>query len=417
MKIKILIISVILICFSSHSHAQRMGIAAIVNNDIITHSDVEGRVQLGLRASNIKDSEESRKKIEAQALNSLIEEQLRLQEAKRLNIEIPQEDIQKAIDNIANQNKVDPQKFKEILGQSFGALPSLERQIRSQLSWTQVIRQRLRPQVNVTEADIDNFIADLNKHEGKSEYNLAEIFLKVNDDGENAKQKALAQDLVKQIRAGASFPGIARQFSQGSEARNGGAIGWVLEGILDPALDQAIKTMTPQSVSEPIRSDFGYHILLLRDQRTVNTSGAAITEVQIKQTIIPLLPEANDTDIAEAEATAKSLQQKTKGCDAMDNLITAQNSPMTKDLGFINEQQLPAFVKNAIQNLANGQLSEPVRVSEGYLLVMVCDRRQKNTDNELRDQIANKIGMDRLERLQQRYVRDLKATAYIDIKN
>ena len=420
MKIKTLT-SILLIAFllflPSSGKAQRMGIAAIVNNDIITYSDVAGRVQLGLKASNIKDTPETRQKLEAQALNNLIGEQLRLQEAKRLNISVPDKDIESAIDNIAHQNKVDPQKFREILKQSSGALSSLKQQIKSQISWTQVVRKRLRPQVNVTEADIDNFISDLNKHEGKSEYNLAEILLLVNNDDEDKEKLALANDLVKQLRGGASFPGIARQFSQGKEARNGGAIGWVLEGSLMPPLDEALKTMTKGALSDPIKTDFGYHILLLRDKRVVSTKAPKISKIHLKQVLIPISPSADEKEIALAHAKAKSLQAETTSCTAMDQLIAQQSNTMSKDVGLISTNQLPPIVLKTINGLPDEKMSEPLRAKEGFLVMMICGREESASDDQMRDQIANKIGAERLDRLQQRYVRDLRATAYIDIKN
>lgn len=419
MKIKTLIILIALsfLMIPSLSLAQRMGIAAVVNDDIITHSDVEGRVQLGLRASNLKDTKENRSKLELQALNTLIEEQLRLQEAKRLNLDVQQEDIEKAIDNIAAQNKVDGSKFRNVLKKTQGTLPSLKRQIESQMAWTQVVRSRLRPQVNVTEADIDGFIADLDKHEGKSEYNIAEIVLFVNGDAEDGTKKALATDLVKQLKSGASFSGIARQFSQGREARNGGAIGWVLEDVLDPQLSDTIKKMPAGSISQPVKTDLGYHVILLRNKRIVSTKTKAANKVHIKQALIPLSETATDQEITIAQTKAETLQSQTSDCDAMDQLITQQNNTMSTDIGLVEEDQVPPAVKEAITGLDEGQASIPIRAKEGFLILMVCGREEGNSGEAIRDQIANKIGAERLERLQQRYVRDLRATAYIDIKN
>lgn len=420
MKIHYIIFTAFFLAFTlfpSFSIAQKMGIAAVVNDDIITYSDVEGRVQLGLRATNLRDTQEAREKLTSQALNSLIEEQLRLQEAKRLNINIAEADIESAVDNIANQNNVSPEKFRAVLNEKYSTLNSLKRQVKAQLAWTQVVRQRLRPQVNVTEADIDGFINDLNKHEGKSEYNIAEILLLTQDEKQSQENKTLAQDLVKQLRAGASFPGIARQFSQGKEARNGGAIGWILEDLLDPQLSETIKSLTPGAISDPIKTDYGYHILLLRGKRTVNTQAISVSELHLKQALLPLSETDSQEVISQAQAKAAMLKNEIKDCNAMDQLIADQNNQMSRDIGTINESQIPPALAPQIKDLPVNTLSDPIQAAEGLLLIMVCDRKESSSDNQLRDQIANKIGAERLERLQQRYVRDLKATAYIDIKN
>ncbi len=396
---------------------EKLGIAAVVNDDIITHSDVYARIELGLSGSNMANTPENRARFYPQALNSLIEEQIRMIEAERLNIQVQQDQIDAAITSIAQQNNVDPQFFRETLSQTPRILRSLEQQLRSQISWSNVIRQRLRPQINITEADIDNFINDVNKNKGKSEYRISEIVLRYEDSQATNDQKKLAGDLVKELKNGAPFFRVAQQFSQGKEARNGGAIGWVLEEFLDPKVQTVVQTMNKGDISKPIETDEGIKILLLHDKRIVDTRAAQSKEINLKQILIPVPAQARDEINTQAIEKANQLTNEITNCKVMDEWILKQENPMSRDLGYISEMQLPTPILDAVSNAKIDQILPPISVEEGLLLLMVCGVKDSAQSETIRDQIANKIGAERLERLQQRYLRDLRATTYIDIRN
>ena len=257
---------------SSLVYARSEGIAAIVNEDAISMSDVEDRMKLIVVSSGLPNNQEIRDKLTAQIVGVLIEEQIKMQEARRMEINITQEEIDQGFASIAQQNKVTPEQFREMVTRAGFNIETMNRQIEAQLAWNKVIQQKIRPQITITDTDVENYLERLNNNKGKTEFLAAEIFLPVDDAKTDAETQQLANKLVGEIRGGkAPFYKVAQQFSQAAGASQGGDLGWVQQGQLPEELDAVIGTLKKNDVSAPIRTLRGYHILMLRDMRS--TSG------------------------------------------------------------------------------------------------------------------------------------------------
>lgn len=252
------------------AQAKQSGIAATVNEDAITLSDVEDRMKLMVVSSGLPDTEEMRTKLRAQVVNMLIDERLRMQEAGRHEVTVKPEEIAEGLTSIAKQNNVSLEAFRGVLSGKGIPVSTLERQIESQIAWAQVVQKTLRPQVLLSDVDIDDRLKRMEASVGKTEYLLAEIFLSVENRKQDAEKKDLANRLVTEIRErGAPFPAVARQFSQSAGAAQGGSLGWVAESQIDPAIATALKTIEKGKIGAPIRSPSGYHIFFLRDKRSI----------------------------------------------------------------------------------------------------------------------------------------------------
>lgn len=390
---------------------EKIGIAAIVNDDIITTSDVEGRYALGTSGVSIQPTPEQAKELRRQALDALIDEQIRLQEAFRIGSTPTAEQIDEAFANMAAQNRVTPEQFKQGLESKPYMYQSLMRQIKTQIAWSEIIRKRVRPKITITEEEISAYIAEQDENPAKSEYRIAEIFLK-NDES----NKVLANRILAEMADGKQrFSTMAHQFSQGLEASKGGLLGWIPENSLDPVLNEAIMTMEPGGVSKPIVSTRGLHILMLLEKRDILAAEVGSQRVGIKQVTVMLPPNAPEELAEQALKFTRSVMSKANDCDGMDALIKEANSPLSRDLGVVRLADLPPPVVKTVRDLPIGKVSEPIRASDGFVLYMVCSR-EDNAAEMVREDAANALGTERLSRLQQRYYRDLRAAAYVDIK-
>lgn len=250
--------------------AQSESIAAVVNEDAISKSDVGDRMKLIVLSSGLPNSPEIREKLTPQVLTSLIEEQLKLQEAKRLEIEVTPEEVDEGFAMLAAQNKIPAEKFKEMLNQSGINLVTMQRQIRAQMAWTKIIQAKMRPKVLITDNDIDEVIRRLEGTQGMTEYLLGEIALPVDNPEQENDVRSLADKLSRDIRSGqAPFIKVAQQFSQAAGAAQGGDLGWVQASQLPPDIADALKSANKGDITAPIRSLTGYHILYVRDVRTI----------------------------------------------------------------------------------------------------------------------------------------------------
>ena len=257
-------------CAHEKAYSAEQGIVAVVNEDAISNKDLTDRVRLVMASSGLPNRADIRQKVTSQVLNTLIDEQIMLQEAKSLNVDISQDDIESGFATLAQQNNMSADQFRAMIKRGGLEVSTLYRQIEAQLSWAKVVQRRLRPRVVITERDIDSKIDLISNNIGKSEYLAAEIFLPVNDKSGEGKSQQLAQRLVSEIRnSNASFFKLAQQFSASAGSAQGGDLGWLQEGQMDPDIQKALNTISKNQVTDPVRTQSGYHILLLRDERTL----------------------------------------------------------------------------------------------------------------------------------------------------
>ncbi len=443
--------------------SDRTGIAATVNDDAITYSDIRNRLDLYLAGNPQKPPPEVRHKLEMQVLDKLIDEKLQMQEAKKQGITVTDDDVKDGFNQIAKQNNMSVEEFRHKLDVTGVKMSTLTDQIRAEMAWTQVVRRKLRPDVNVSESEIDTALVQITRAKGSTEYLAADIFLPVPGPEMETSVRHDADDLIESIKHGGNFAAAARKFSKAPGATAGGDMGWVREGTVDPKLAAALKTMHPGEISEPIRTDKGFEILFLRDVHepgaATSAAGAAPpapapatpqaaasapskpeTIVHLKQITIPIDASDPAPVVAAKMNRATTLKGEISSCDQMDKKSKDFVSPGTTDMGSGPVSSLPEPVRRAIENLPVGTLSGPVRGDNGVAVLMVCERHEipgreepaaapapapapvpkaavasaGGNEDGARDQIANQIGMKRLDQMQEHYLRDLRATAFID---
>lgn len=451
--------------------AQRTGIAATVNDDAITFSDIRNRLSLYMAGNPEAPPPEVRKKMEQQVLDKLIDEKLQLQEAKKDGITVTDDDIKRGLSQLAKQNKLSPEEFQDRLNHSGVKMSTLTEQLRAEMAWSMVVRRKLRPEVNVSESEIDNAVAQMSHGKGKTEYRVSEILLTVPSAEMENTVRHDADKIIEDVQKGGSFPAAARQYSKAPGAAQGGDLGWVQQGVLNAKLEEALATMHPGQMSAPIRTEKGYHILFLRD---VHVAGAAPSPQQaaapatpaaapqppkaqapkpevtlrLKQITIPIAATDPEPVVSAKMNRAATLKAEISGCEQMDVRAKDFISPGTSDMGSGPLSALPEPVRKAVADLPVGELSAPIRGDNGVAVMMVCERSSPPVqeaaaetpspapapqpqasapppgpgpdpgaapdDDSSRDHIANQIGMKRLDQMQEHYLRDLRATAFID---
>jgi peptidyl-prolyl cis-trans isomerase SurA len=252
---------------------QRSGvesIAVVVNSDVITASELAARMKLILISSGLPNTPEVRNKIKPQILNSLIEEHLMMQEAKRQKVAVGKDEIQRGFETVAKQNNLTADQFRAMLARASIPASTLTDQIEAQIAWGQVIQKKIRPEVTIGDADVDDALQRMKTNIGKQQYLVADIFLAVTAPQDEPKIRALADHLTQEmVKNHIPFSRVASQFSQAAGASRGGDLGWVQEGQLPPELDHVLAQMKEGELGKPVRTEGGYHILFLRKKMTV----------------------------------------------------------------------------------------------------------------------------------------------------
>ena len=244
-------------------------IAAVVNSEAISIPDLVARIDVAVVASRLQPSEELRRQLAPQVLRSLIDERLKVQEAERLGVTVSDAEMMNARRSVEQRNRVAAGGFDDFVRSRGLDVASVAAQLRAEILWSKLVRGRLGASVSVGEGEIDETLARLEANRGRPEFRVAEIFLAVESIDREDEVRAAATSLYEQLVAGASFPQIARQFSQSATAAVGGDIGWVIEGQLPSEIEAVLAQLEPGSVAPPVRAFDGYYIVSLIERRTV----------------------------------------------------------------------------------------------------------------------------------------------------
>ena len=282
------LIAILLYAAVPHDHAaaqkaDALRAAAVVNDEVVSVLDLVMRTRLVILGSGVEDTPEMRRRIARQVLRRLIDERLQLQEAERLSITVTDQQVKQAFARLAEQNNMTAQEFLRAL-QSRSILPSVMLdQIRAGLAWQALVQSSLRRSVSIIPQDVDAVVERIMSRSDSHQSRVAEIFLSVPNAIQEEEIFGNALRLVEQVRAGANFSGLARQFSQSSTANLGGDLGWLENGELQDELDQALTALEVGAVSDPVRTLTGFTILMLRETR--QTSEESIDRDAIEQNL------------------------------------------------------------------------------------------------------------------------------------
>lgn len=256
------------------SSGRTMAIAAIVNEDAITQSDIQDRLFLMIASSGLPDSPDLRHRVMPQVMEGLIEERIKIQEAQRLKIEVSDDEIGKAFKTIAEQNKFTPEQFADILKRQGINKSTLDHQIRAQIGWTKIVQQQIRPQITVSPNDVTARKSRIQEALGRTEYLVSEIFLPVDSPAQEASVRQLADKLMSELqnpKKPVPFSAVAAQFSKSPGAEEkGGSIGWIQQGQLPSEIDQVLPTLQEGQISSVIKGANSYHILQLNKKREIS---------------------------------------------------------------------------------------------------------------------------------------------------
>ena len=257
------------------AQAQQAGrIVAVVNDDIITRYDLIARLGIALSSPGVQDTPEIRRRLGSQVLRTLIDERLQGQEARRLGVGVSEREIAQQMADIEKRNNLQPGGLVRYFRDNRLDIEALKEHLRVEVAWSKVLNRQVVPRVEVGVDEVNARLAERRAAVGSNEYVISEIFLAADDPSREEEVKAAAEGVAAQLRAGASFAGLARQFSQSSSAAVGGDLGRVRAGQFDPRLEDALASLAPNEVSAPIRVEGGFYILLLRERRVVE--GAAL---------------------------------------------------------------------------------------------------------------------------------------------
>jgi peptidyl-prolyl cis-trans isomerase SurA len=398
----------------------REGAAAVVNDEIISTYDLKQRMAMIVGRAGIKLTQENEPEVQQEALYSLIDERLKLQELHHQEVErkavgkiiIGDEEVDQEIQNIAKNNKITPQQYYGVLA-SWGVDPEAERtRIRAEKSWVYWISGFYGRRVRISPQEVDAYITDLTSRASKPSYLLGEIFIDAGRAGGVDKAVQLAQQLTAQLQQNASFQQVATQFSGVPTAANGGDAGWLSPSEMRPEVAAVVEQLRPGQLSRPIPVPDGAYLVYLRDKR----SGGGAPVVNLKQVALRVAADAPPAELESARQKLMSVKAKITGCANLEQAAQSLSEAAAGDLGEAEVKDLSPAFRDVAEKLAINQVSDPIRTDVGLHLVAVCGRRDSAVQIPSREEVINELENQKLSMIAKREILNLRSSATIETR-
>lgn len=383
-------------------------VAAIVNDTVITTFDVQQRMRMMLMSSGGRITPQMMPQVQRQALRDLVEEQLKLQEAKNYDLKPEDGEVAGELRNMATQSGLTPEQMEAALKADGVSIDSLKTQISAGIVWPRLVQGRYGKRVRVDKDEVESTIERMRADATQEQFLISEICIPVPSPDQSQAYYEGGLQLLEQMRKGVPFAIIAQQFSACTTAAAGGDMGWLRAGELPPDLDAAVRQLPPGAVTNPIPSEGAFMILAVRDKREAVKQGEKSWTLAYAS-----------TPLATGRAAARTALEKLKTAEAC-----AGGRTLRQDLGpdvsvaMVENATLPMIderFRNAVENLSRNELSEVLEADDALHVLYACEI-DEGLGIPSREAIEDRLYSRQLERIAQQYLRDVERKSTVDIR-
>jgi peptidyl-prolyl cis-trans isomerase SurA len=397
-------------------------VVAIVNDEAITQHEVDdarGVVLAQMKQQNVEPPAPD--VLDKQVLERIITERALMQYAKESGLRVDDTQIERAIQRIAQDNKMTPEELRKELAKEKINYTKYREDIRNEIIVQRLREREVESTLTVSDAEVDLYLAALKGQKtGDSEYQLAHILVMVPEQANAAQIEAKrrrAEEALRAIKNGAEFGQVAAGYSDANDALRGGNLGWRSGARLPTVFADQVRTMQPGDVSPVLRSASGFHIVKLIDKRGRNEP-TVVDQTHARHILIKV----NEL-VSEADGKVKidRLKDRLDSGAKFEELakLNSEDASAAKggDLGWVNPGDTVPEFQEAMNKLAINQISPPVRTPFGWHIIQVLERRKQDvTAERQRAEAQLAIRQRKADEQFQAWVREVRDRAYVEIR-
>lgn len=398
-------------------------VAAVVNNNVILESDVQEMLKT-IKASTNPNNLPNDKILRQQIIDRLIVENLILQKAAKAKITVSDDEVTKAIAQIASENGMTVNQLRSKLSTMGISYSAYRERIHNDMLIDQTRMNEVRHRINISDKEVENLSKSLTKQlTNNLSVKISHILIAIPEKASKQQVDVAtekARDVINRAKKGENFAKLAASYSNDDLALKGGNMGWRKLNELPTIFEERLVRAPKDSIIGPIRSGVGLHILKVDDTRTEKPKAITVQEVDARHILIKTNVLVTDqiakqklTDIRKAivsgattfEAAAKAYSEDPGSADNGGNL--GWSMPERYDTGF----------KNGLLKLKKGEISQPVQSAYGWHLIQLLDTRKADkTESAKQDHAYRLIFNRKFAEESQIWIQELKGDAYIKIK-
>ncbi|QQS53880.1 MAG: peptidylprolyl isomerase [Candidatus Competibacteraceae bacterium] len=415
-------------------------IAAVVNDDVITHRELEAAtaaIKIQLRQQKVPIPPDS--VLENQVLERLILSQLQLRAAERNGITVDDATLNAAIETLARRNNMNLTQLRQMIEKDGTDFAKFRDDVRREIMAARLRQKLVDSQIQVSDQDVDSLQAQLaggggefggggnSGAGGEREYHLAQILIAV-PEGATPQQVETARNeadrVLARLRQGADFRQVAVSVSAGRQALEGGDLGWRRADQLPTLFAEVIPKLRPGQLSELIRSPSGFHIVKLLEvkgggEAHSSAPSSLVTQTHARHILLKTSPQLSDD---EARQRLVQLRQRIQNGEDFTVVARANSEDSASgerggDLGWVTPGMLVPQFEQAMNELQPGEISAPFKTPFGWHIVQVQERRQGPASTEIeRTRVREALLRRRADEEWDLTLRRWREEAYVEIR-
>lgn len=397
-------------------------IVAVVNQEPITHTDVDKR------ASRIQDSAAPGARLPGfdelrrQVLDALIDEKVQVSYAGVIGLNVGDAELDQAIENIAAQNQLTQVELRQRMAVDGLDYDRYRSSLREQILLQRLREREVTARIPLSEDEVTAFLKTDPAAQTESSLNLAHILVTVPERATQAQQAQLlakAEDLQRRVAGGENFAQLAKQFSDDANTRNdGGAFGMRQVSRLPELFVKAVQDLKVGQVTPVVRSNAGLHIVKLLERES--TAQATYTQQRARHILLRTTPQV---DAAKLVVRLSDIRKQIVGGQSSFAQMARQFSEDGSgakggELGWTSPGQFVPEFERVLLSLQPGQISEPVTSRFGVHLIQLIERREAQlSDAQKRDAARSVLRERKFEAAYEQWARELRAAAYVEMRD
>ena len=395
-------------------------VVAVVDDDIIMESELVERTDtIRARMREQRTQLPPLDVLYEQVLERMIIESIEMQMAEKSGIRVSDNELNETLANVARQNNMTTETFRETVLSEGMSWPALRDQIRRELTVNQLRQRRVASRIQITDQDVDNFLSsEMAKTNLAPDYRLGHILIAINDGSSPQVAEETALLVYKKLQEGADFAALAAQYSSGETALSGGDLGWRKAAQLPTLFSDTVLEMKSGEISQPIRSASGFHIIKVLELR----GGTEQIVQQTKARHILVKPNEIRSETETRALIDDIYQQLSEDPSQFETLAkTYSDDPGSAlqggSLGWVNPGTMVPEFEQKMQAAHIGAISQPFRSDFGWHILQVEERRSQDMSEEFRRGRARQmLQKRRFDEELDGWLREIRQNAYVEIK-
>ena len=397
-------------------------IVAVVGREVVTASELAERRDLAERQLQRQGTPlPERGILERQILERLILDKAQLQLARENGVRVEEIQLDRALERIAENNRMSLTAFRQALEKDGVPFEKFRNEVREQIQMQRLREREVDDRIEVSESEIDTFLAEAKSGGSRSEYNLAHVLVRLPEQA-SPEQIDLARNKAEKARAesaaGADFARIAASYSDAPDALQGGMMGWRAEDRLPEIFAGAVKGLRAGETSAVLRSAGGFHVIKLIERRGAEEN-APVEQTHARHILIRTSETVSEAD---ARRRLADIRERiiTGGADfaEMAKLYSADGSASRGgDLDWLLPGDTVPDFERVMVSLKIGEVSEPFKSPFGWHLMQVLERRAAGlTQDRRRLQARQALKERKADEAFQEWLRQLRDRTYVEMR-